>query len=607
MKKGKFGIALFSAAVLALILLLAIHTTPAAVTDAVPVILRAGTETVNVWAEDGETWYAFLPGNVGEAMLLPGVPGVTLGGQSLPRDSGEFDMDIPLPMEWQENGELCRGSLTLLPSGGLPALYLNTQSGSMNFIHAEKGNAERGTARLYDAEGGLSYSGTFSSLRGRGNSTWVVHDKKPYSLDLTEEADLLGMGTAKKWILLADALDPSALRNKIVYDFAAGIGMEYAPEAQWTEVYLNGEYAGLYLLCERIENDPQRLDLGADGVVLRMDRDTRIEEETDPYFFTEAGLCLQLLDGRDSAALRGGFQSMEDAILSKTGDWQSRIDLDSWVKQYLMEEVFTSYDAGFQSQYFYCYEPSGKIYAGPVWDYDSSLGNPTLWALQSPRGLFAWRPEAMEGYATPWYHSLYGKDAFRQELTKQYRDIFLPQLEILLEASINQYAEQIDSAFARNQIRWTVESEGIQAEAAQIADYLRQRMEFLSELWLEEKEFRIVRLRDDGSFYIYYAVEPGSCLKDLPHMEDEDYPVWYRVDNGEEFDLGTPIWDDVCLDTDPGSAAPEEDSPPDLKDVILQVYHYVPFVVLLLMGLVTVLVALWKSRSRKNRKAKTKV
>ena len=608
MKKGKFGLALFSALVLLAVLGMALHRVPEPVSGP-PVAIRAGEETLNVWTEDGETYVAFLPGHVAfeEVAVKPVQEGAMVDGRALPLSGTALEPDRSYELTWQENGEDRRGTLRLLPSAGMPALFLDTQSGSMDHIHDQKGNAERGTLRLYDETGCLNFSGSFASLRGRGNSTWEVPEKKPYALDLSDEADLLGMGIGKNWILLADAMDASGLRNRIAYEFAAQLGMTFVPQLRWTEVYLNGDYAGLYLLCQRIENESGRLDLGRDGVVLRMDRDTRIKEETDPYFFTAADQCLQILDGRDSTALRENFQAMEDALLADSDSWQDRIDLNSWVNQYLMEEVFTSYDAGFQSQYFFCYEPDGKIHAGPVWDYDASMGNPDLWALQSPRGLFAWRPEAIEGYATPWYHSLYEKPEFRQALVQQYRQVFLPRLEILLNETIEDYVNQITPAWERNRIRWDVQTQGLEAETAHITGYLKQRMDFLSDLWLEEKQMCVVRLRDDGGFYIHYALEPGSALADLPHMADDRFPQWYRQDTGEIWNLSAPVWEDLDLDSVPPEPKTEEHKEEGLRDLILRVYHYVPVAVLLLMGLVLVPVGLWKSRSRQGQKEKTKV
>lgn len=607
MKKGKLGLGVFSVAALLVILLMAVHTVPTASADAAPVLIQLGAETVDIWTADGENYYAFLPGNTGEAQLLPGTAGVTLEGKALPRGSGDFAMNTPYELIWQEGSAQRRGTLQLMPSGGTATLFLDTQSGTMDYVHARKGNAERGRLRLYGEDGSLNYSGSLSSLRGRGNSTWVVHDKKPYALELTGEVDLLGMGAAKKWVLLADALDASALRNKLVYDFAAQLGMGFTPETRWTEVYLNGEYAGLYLLCERIESDPQRLDLSSDGSLVCMDRDLRVEEDTDPYFVTAAGQYLQIQEGSDIAALKEKFQAMEDAILFGTDDsWRNYIDLDSWVKKYLIEEVFGSYDAGFQSQYFYCYDlgETSKIYAGPVWDFDSSLGNPGVWALNSPRGLFAWRPQAAVDYAPSWYHSLYEKEAFREELKKVYRDEFLPLLKPLAEETVAACAARIAPAFERNRIRWNVETEGIQAEAAHITAYLIQRMEFLWEFLLEDSEYHIVRLQETqtGGYYGYYAVEPGTCFEDLPERADVGFLGWYREDTGEAFDPTQPVTEDLCLY--PKYEGVTEEQPDDeasLKDVILRLYHYVPGAVLLLMGLILLPLGIRKGRGTKRK------
>lgn len=614
MRKGKLGIAVFSAAVLLAILLMAIRTIP--VTDGGnPVAILAGDEILQVWTEDGQNYYAFLPGHVQteQVMILPVQDVVTVNGKSLPLSLEHLDTDQPCELAWQENNQEYSAALHILKSEGTATLYLNTQSGSMDFIHAEKGNAERGSLQLYDASGALNYSGDLKTIRGRGNSTWVVHEKKPYSLKLMDPADLLGMGAAKDWILLADALDSSAMRNKIVYDFAAKAGLSYTPEAQWTELYLNGEYAGLYLLCERVEVNSQRVDLTPDGSLVCMDRDIRVEEDPEPYFVTNSGQYLQVRESSDYGTLKALFQSMENAVLAQDGKdartgltWQELIDLESWVKKYLIEEIFDSYDANFQSQYFYCYEtnPDSRIYAGPIWDYDASLGNPAVWALNSPRGLFAWRPQAMAGYETPWFNSLYQKDIFQEKLKEEYTTVFLPLLETLLRDTVSAYAQQLSHAFERNRLRWDVDTPGIEEEAQAIITYMAQRIDFLTQLWLEGKEFCIVRLQEnqDGGYYAYYAVEPGTCFEDLPPKDEEDFLGWYREDTDTLFDPQQPITEDICLYPKfEGWTEEETGDEESLVDVLLQVYHYVPVVVLMFIGVIAAAVNHRKNRKRTQR------
>ena len=614
MKKGKIGIVLVSAVMLFVILLMAIKTTPESV-DAGPITIHTGSEQLDVWTDNGETYYAFLPGHVpmDQAVIQAVKDGVTVAERELPLHCDALKAGEVYDLVWQENGKTKTADLCILTSRGVASLHIDTQSGSMDFIHREKGNAERGSLRLYDEAGNLNYSGNLEYLRGRGNSTWIVHEKKPYSFKLVDKTDLLGMGAAKNWILLADALDSSAMRNKIVYDFAATVGLSYTPEAQWTELYLNGEYAGLYLLCEKVEVNSQRVDLTPDGSLVCMDRDIRVEEDPEPYFVTKSGQYLQIRESADYGALRDLFQAMENAVLSPDGvdpetgrSWQELIDQTSWVRKYLIEEIFDSYDANFQSQYFYCFDTNldSRIYAGPIWDYDASLGNPAVWALNSPRGLFAWRPEAMTGYSTPWLHSLYEKDAFREELKQEYERVFLPQLEALLTQTIRTYADTLEPAFERNRLRWDVESEGVQEEAEAIISYMDERIEFLSEFWLEEKQFCILRVREGetSGYYAYYAVEPGTIFEDLPEHSEEDFLGWYREDTGMEFDPSQPVSEDINLYPKfEGTAEDEQDHEDSLMDLILKVYHYVPVAVLLLMGIVAAVVALVKSRGNKQK------
>lgn len=612
MRKGKFGIALVSAVLLLVILLMAIHTVPASGQEN-PVALRAGSERLEVWTPDGQAYYGFVPGHtpVSETLILPVDGGAALDGQVLPAEGLQPEQDRVYMLTWEESGEVRQGTLQILSSGGVATMHVDTQSGSMDFIHREKGNAERGTLRLYDEAGNLNYSGDLEYLRGRGNSTWIVTEKKPYTLKLMDRTDLLGMGAAKDWILLADALDSSAMRNKIVYDFALKAGLSYTPEAKWTELYLNGKYAGLYLLCEKVEVNSQRVDLTPDGSLVCMDRDIRVEEDPEPYFVTESGQYIQVRESADYGALRDLFQAMENAVLSPDGvdpesgrSWQELIDLTSWVRKYLIEEIFDSYDANFQSQYFYCYETNlnSRIYAGPIWDYDASLGNPSVWALNSPRGLFAWRPEAMTGYSTPWLHSLYEKDDFRELLKQEYQTVFLPLLDTLLEQTVRDYADTLETAFGRNQLRWNVDSDGVHEEAEAIITYMKDRVAFLTEFWLEEKQFCILRVRESeiGGYYAYYAVEPGTVFEDLPEHSEEDFLGWYREDTGTEFDPTQPITEDIHLyPRFAGTVEPEQDDGDSLMDLFLQVYHYVPAAVLLLMGLGVAALAFIRSRGKK--------
>ncbi len=140
----------------------------------------------------------------------------------------------------------------------LPVVYLNTETeitSKTEYIDGTctiQGNAE------YTSETQL-YSGAMQ-IRGRGNYTWV-HDKKPYKIKLDTKTDVLGMGTSKHWVLLAEYMDPTHLRNEIMPELSRMVGMEYTADSKAVAVVLNGEYNGVYHLSENVRIADDRVNI----------------------------------------------------------------------------------------------------------------------------------------------------------------------------------------------------------------------------------------------------------------------------------------------------------------------------------------------------------
>ncbi|MCD8120064.1 MAG: CotH kinase family protein [Lachnospiraceae bacterium] len=102
------------------------------------------------------------------------------------------------------------------------------------------------------------YSGGIS-IKLRGNST-KYRAKQPYKIKLDSKADLYGMGENKHWVLLANDIDHTQIRNMLVNDFSAALGME-SMSSVLVSLFLNGEYVGVYQLCEQIRVDETRVDI----------------------------------------------------------------------------------------------------------------------------------------------------------------------------------------------------------------------------------------------------------------------------------------------------------------------------------------------------------
>ncbi len=97
-------------------------------------------------------------------------------------------------------------------------------------------------------------------IKLRGNST-RYRDKRPYTIKLDTKTNLFGMGANKHYVLLANDIDHTQIRNQITLDFARNIGMEYTPESILVSLEIDGDYVGVYELCEQIRVGKARIDI----------------------------------------------------------------------------------------------------------------------------------------------------------------------------------------------------------------------------------------------------------------------------------------------------------------------------------------------------------
>lgn len=568
MKNGKILILLMTA----VFLLLAVGIgcmDPASVPEmevnmplSVTVLLDGQQENVECWMDGGGDYIVFLPSGAqrSDVVISPEKhTQVVLDQKPLeePMDCSSIQLDTPYTLSCTAEGITREHTLTFLQSANLPSLHLDVLSGSMEIIHETKGNQESGRVRLYTQQGELAWSGPMESLSGRGNSSWHK-DKKPYSLTLAAEADLLEMGQAKEWILLANAMDPSHLRNKAVYDLSARAGMAYAPECQWVDLYLNGEYAGVYLLSERNEIHPQRLDLPEKGSFL-VSRESawRLISQNYPRVLLDSGAALRIHDsGLTETDLYEIWQPVENAILAEDGidpvtgkSWQELIAFDSWVMDYLTGEIFGNVDAGTISTYFYQdgEDPSGKIYAGPVWDYDLSMGSRGTWQTQTVQAFFGDKAHIWSLEDTTWFYGLNRKPEFQNRVRELYEAVFRPLVQQLLDTGLEDYTAQVAQGAMLDQLRWGTGN--AQEETEHIRWYLTERLAFLDSVWLENTQYYMVLvLLDENSSSICHAVLPGERIPSLPSYEESwNILGWYDASTEQPFDGSQPIYQDTVV------------------------------------------------------------
>lgn len=558
MRSGKKVVCLFTAALLAAAVFWSVKESEWDGTVSLSVVVSSdsGSEEIRCWGNETGEYYIFLPSyaELSQVEIHTNTRKKVYLDDQMLKDGmtcDNFQRNVRYDLTYTAGEGVHHFPFTFVQSANVPAMYISVASGSMAYIHAQKGNEEPGTLRLYTAGGELDCYGNLDFIKGRGNSTWF-QEKKPYSLKLSAEADLLGMGKAQKWILLANAEDPSQLRNKIVFDYADAAGLAYSPSSTWVDLYLNGEYAGVYLLSERNEIHPQRVAIDADsGFLVSMELDWRMEEQGYPFIYTNNGSALRIHHSAlDDDALAYVWESAESAILAEDGvdpisgrQWTELIDLDSWAKKYLIEEIFGSVDAGAVSQFFYGDQKAGKIFAGPVWDYDKTIGNIVEWQLQSPCAFFANRPILRTGMDRPWFYALYQKEAFYNRVVELYQTTFRPLLEDFLDGTLQDYASRIAQTVEADKLRWPGQPP---ADADYMQAYLTERIAFLDSVWLEKESYCYVLVdAGGGNNTAEYAVRPGEYMPELPdHFGSYG---WYTMDTDEPFDVTQPIYEDVRI------------------------------------------------------------
>lgn len=255
----------------------------------------------------------------------------------------------------------------------VPKIFITTQTNVTRDYCAA-------AVRVIDKKGGTEpeLSDTGAKVKIRGNST-SSGAKKPFNIKFSCKTDLLGMGKNKKWCLLANCYEKTLLRNQTVLDFSAAIGLAYTPKYRVCDVYLNEKFLGSYLVTDAIGASKTRVDIDTDANEFILERDSYTDEGTT-YFTTDiygirfginepdeqtAGQKAWLFDfaAKAERALAGG--SLKEI--------EKYFDVDSMVDFYIVLEYFKNVDVGTGSTRFYI--KNGRIYGGPVWDFDLSAGN----------------------------------------------------------------------------------------------------------------------------------------------------------------------------------------------------------------------------------------
>lgn len=512
-------------------------------------------EEIAPWYDDNGTWYFFLPSyaELNDTVLCANKKGCFLDGTGLDTEQTLDFVDINREYNYERHTFRIdeKAKIVFMKSANVATIFIDTVSGKMYNVHADKENKERISISLYNETGEQLYRSNdyTDEISGRGNSTWYS-EKKPYNIELSEPTGLLGMAEAQKWVLLANAIDETNLRNKLVYDTANLIGLEWTPKCDYVDLFLNGEYKGLYLLTEKVEIAENKINIDLQSGVLLSQTFSNRAQDVDA-FTLDSGRVYYVVSPKQinddkKAEVTAHMQDVENAIISQK--WENCIDVESWVRKSLLEECFNNADV--VSLYIYWDEADKRIHAGPAWDYDNALGN-SFWGdihVVNPYR-FLLEPESHENSENrSWANILYRSESFRELCRHEFIETFEPIFNDLVSKGITEQALMIKSASEMNSLRWKgmFDNQPVHSNADDVLSYISKRFDFLKRLWIDNKEFYKVEFGDYAAFY----VESGTAFGEIPAPSLFGLPddtVWHNQSDLSLFDPTQVIFEDVKL------------------------------------------------------------
>ena len=293
-------------------------------------------------------------------------------------------------------------------------------------------------------------------IRGRGNSTWFIHPKKPFQMKLSDKSPFLGMPEDKKWLFLAEYSDKTMLRNTIAFELGYMSNLDWTPAGEFAEVYLNGEYNGTYNITQKVEESDNRVALGDTGYLLELDQLDRIDPD-DVYFqstVTERFIINIKEPDLDYGSeefryIENLIAEFEEALFGANFQdenigYKNHINLESFIDWYLISEITKNVDSRWFSSIYLNVMPGEKIKMGPLWDFDLAFGNTDYADTQYYQGWWI--------RFNPWYERLFEDPAFTQMVKDRF--IYFKNNEDLIIQKIDMYAEKLKWAQAENDQKW---------------------------------------------------------------------------------------------------------------------------------------------------------
>ena len=383
-----------------------------------------------------------------------------------------------------------------MTSSNLPIIVINTNG--QTILDDPRIVVDMGI--IYNGPGMLNYlTDPFNDYDGlvnieiRGSSSQMF-PKKSYSFETQDTANieidvsLLGLPAENDWVLYAPYDDKTFLRDALAYKMGREMG-RYASRTVFTELILNGEYQGIYILEEKIKRDANRVDIakltpadtvGNDltgGYILKIDKTTgggNYWQSAYPTIGSSYYVRFQYHypDYIDMMPQQVSYiqDFMYDAEAALNATWftnpdsgyRKYMDPSTFIDFFIVNEIARNVDGYRISTFFYKDKDSNdpRLKMGPLWDFNITMGNADYCQAMYTYGWAYMLNQACPNSSLPvpfWWYRFLQDPLYTAELRCRWdslRQTVLATPYIL--AYLDSMALALDDAQVRNYQRWPI-------------------------------------------------------------------------------------------------------------------------------------------------------
>jgi hypothetical protein len=322
-------------------------------------------------------------------------------------------------------------------------------------------------------------------LRGESSQMFPKKSLKIETRDVSGNnlnAALLGMPPENDWVLYAPYTDKTFLRDVMTFKIGNDMG-HYAPRTRFVELVINGDYAGVYVLMERIKVDNNRVDIatlnpdeitGDDitgGYILRVDKIDGNDfpqwaSMPSPQLAGAATINFQYFDPKGEDLVSAQQTYIKDFIL-KVGSsltssdfkgvngYRKYLDVPAAIDFMISNEIGKNVDGYIFSTYMHKNKDSegGKLVMGPLWDFNLCYGNVDYWTNSQFAPGWMWN----DGQRMFWFRRMMADPWFAGQMKCRWTELRSTWMtDEYFTNYIDSVGSALDEAQDRNYKRWPI-------------------------------------------------------------------------------------------------------------------------------------------------------